>query len=1788
MGLGIFLVFVSMLVLSVYTYTRAGGQAHVSAAVPATLNFQARLLNSSGSIVTDGNYSVEYRLYTASSGGTSVWNETQVSSVKSGYLSVYLGDVNNTLGSLDWSQQYWLTMNVNGDGEMNPRLRLTSVPYAFRSSQADTLTNGSGTLGANDLAQLAPSSVQAVNSALAALRINQTGSGFLAQLQGNGSDVFTVSKTGATTISGDVLAQTTTNSTNALRVQNAGGNTFFGVDTLGNSISLGNTGLATTLQVGNTTGAVNQTINIGNNTTGGSSTTLTMGSLIGTSTTTIQGGTGGVQITSGTNVNIGTNDTTGTLLVVDTKTTVGDPTGTNGAIYYNSFSNKFRCFEGGAWNDCINGVSSSSSASFVSGLQNVPTNTSGAVVETMVFTSATAVSNVAGITGFTAPASGSFRTCMVKNNAAITAGTLALRWRVNGASVGSAACQMDSTNNRQTSQALNPGVVTFAAGDTIGLAFDTSATFAPAGTNDFTVYWSVEYSGSGGGGGGGSFDLQDAYDNSISANILTANNKDITFNLADTAIDSDFVVNIQSGSTGEFKVQDNGTDVLRINSDGDVIAAGGLTFGNSLSTTAGTIRWTGLDFEGFDGASWLSLTSGGGGSGLSSNYVNVVKQTNEVVNNSIALQDDNELGFSIGANEEWTYRFVVQANANAAADFRFAVTAPSGATCFVSFSDPEGATSDGQYGCGVTSVSVPANTATDLYEITGSVKNGATAGVVRLQWAQFTLNASNATVFAGSYLNAFRTIGAGGAGQPFAQSGNSFGTKAVLGTSDNNDLGIITNNSERLTILANGNVGIGDTTPAALFTVGTGDALQVNAFGNLTTTGTVQIGGLTTLAGNLVGSGSATGTTTTATAVAGTNTTTINLSSGVFANNDVIFIDNAGQDYYTRVVSGGGTATITVSPAVSYDASASITKYNIQNVGATGTDYATQANRFFQGYFLGGVVVGAGSTTISDGNIISTGDLVLQRNGGAVTIGGDITVAGTLTGNGSGLTNIDGSAISAASIADSSLSSNVALLSGSQTFTGLKTFNAGLSVSSGASIAGGIDNNNGGLTNVGAISGTTSLSLSGAISGGTTITGSGNINTTGGAILTNSTIRIDNTGNLQNIGSLALSGAISGGTTITGSGDINTTGGGVQTNSIMRINNTGDLVNIGSLTLSGAISGGTTVTGTTLNATTGINTGAGAGTLRIDSSGNLVNITALTLSGAISGGTTITGSGDINTTGGTIQTNSTTRIDNSGNLTNIGNLTASAGITIASGGAGNINLNSASGTLVIDGTDTTLLRTGTGSYTVNLNDSAATSLQLTNSGTGVADLNIVEGSLQVAGLTVLTNGGALQNLTGLTVASGGASITGGLTANDTIVFNNNNNATVGINTGTSTGTVTIGGGSAPLVIDSTNFDVSSIGGLSGITGYTQASGNFAVSGTGTFGTGTGLVSLNGATTITTSTNSVNSLTINGTTGTAAGALRITQSGNAENIIMTNTARTTGALISLTQSTSAFTGTGLLLNFASGSGSFASGDFADFQINGTSRFTVDNTGALAINSDSNNALRITSTAGIQYFNVDVSGNRVTIGNADATAVLFVLDSHSGADPTAVNGASYYNSAANKSRCAEAGVWTDCTTNAVLGETTLGAANATITVTLNRSVEYLHCRIDMKGRSAASIINLRFNGDTGAANYGWNTYSIIAAAIQDAQDASDSEIQLTGTDGDNIPANADINITNFADTRKTVDWTFTGAEAIGTNMQRYSGGGTWNNTANQITSVSFITSAGTFNTGSHAWCEGRNVR
>jgi len=153
----------------------------------------------------------------------------------------------------------------------------------------------------------------------------------------------------------------------------------------------------------------------------------------------------------------------------------------------------------------------------------------------------------------------------------------------------------------------------------------------------------------------------------------------------------------------------------------------------------------------------LDTVGGGGGS---SGIVVKYKSANETVNNSATLQNDDDLFFSIGANETWTFRFVLFANSGTTPDLKAAVSAPSGASCMYAAIDAEAAVTTPQVTtCGTATAMLTGNGAYDVYEVVGTVVNGATAGTVTLQWAQNTATAANTIVAAGSYMHAFILVG---------------------------------------------------------------------------------------------------------------------------------------------------------------------------------------------------------------------------------------------------------------------------------------------------------------------------------------------------------------------------------------------------------------------------------------------------------------------------------------------------------------------------------------------------------------------------------------------------------------------------------------------------------------------------------------------------------------------------------------------------------------------------------------------------------------------------------------------------------------------------------------------------------------------------------------------------------------------------------------------------------------------------------------------------------------------
>jgi hypothetical protein len=109
-----------------------------SAAVPKTLNIQGKLTYPNGSAITGNDINFSFSIYTASSGGSPIWQENHTLNVSKGIYDAILGLTNSL--TLDFDLSYYLGIKVNDDSEMTPRINLTSFPYSYRTIMAENLT----------------------------------------------------------------------------------------------------------------------------------------------------------------------------------------------------------------------------------------------------------------------------------------------------------------------------------------------------------------------------------------------------------------------------------------------------------------------------------------------------------------------------------------------------------------------------------------------------------------------------------------------------------------------------------------------------------------------------------------------------------------------------------------------------------------------------------------------------------------------------------------------------------------------------------------------------------------------------------------------------------------------------------------------------------------------------------------------------------------------------------------------------------------------------------------------------------------------------------------------------------------------------------------------------------------------------------------------------------------------------------------------------------------------------------------------------------------------------------------------------------------------------------------------------------------------------------------------------------------------------------------------------------------------------------------------------------------
>lgn len=112
----------------------------VYAEVPHLIRFQGKVTDTAGAPLS-GAYNVTFRIYNAETGGTLLWSETQSAvPVNNGIFTVLLGNV--AALDLPFDESYWLSMEVNDDGEMAPRQTVSSVGYAIHAETAERFIEG--------------------------------------------------------------------------------------------------------------------------------------------------------------------------------------------------------------------------------------------------------------------------------------------------------------------------------------------------------------------------------------------------------------------------------------------------------------------------------------------------------------------------------------------------------------------------------------------------------------------------------------------------------------------------------------------------------------------------------------------------------------------------------------------------------------------------------------------------------------------------------------------------------------------------------------------------------------------------------------------------------------------------------------------------------------------------------------------------------------------------------------------------------------------------------------------------------------------------------------------------------------------------------------------------------------------------------------------------------------------------------------------------------------------------------------------------------------------------------------------------------------------------------------------------------------------------------------------------------------------------------------------------------------------------------------------------------------
>ena len=106
--------------------------------VPELINYQGILTDDTGTPL-EGTFNLSFKIYGSKLGNDSLWWEHQIGvPVSNGLFNVMLGSISPISNSVFSDTLRYLGIAVNFGNELTPRIRLASVPYAYRALWSDT------------------------------------------------------------------------------------------------------------------------------------------------------------------------------------------------------------------------------------------------------------------------------------------------------------------------------------------------------------------------------------------------------------------------------------------------------------------------------------------------------------------------------------------------------------------------------------------------------------------------------------------------------------------------------------------------------------------------------------------------------------------------------------------------------------------------------------------------------------------------------------------------------------------------------------------------------------------------------------------------------------------------------------------------------------------------------------------------------------------------------------------------------------------------------------------------------------------------------------------------------------------------------------------------------------------------------------------------------------------------------------------------------------------------------------------------------------------------------------------------------------------------------------------------------------------------------------------------------------------------------------------------------------------------------------------------------------------